>query len=98
MSNVNTYDSLGRSVKSTVLDKKGEVLQETEQVYDNVGHVIQTVMTELSATSKKNFSRKQFNAQWYDPLGRAIADAQFGANGGKAFKREKKIPGSGLVY
>ena len=95
--NVNTYDSLGRTVKSAVLGKNGEVLLETEQIYDNAGHVIQTVTAELSATSTKNFSRKQFSAQWYDPSGRSIASAQFGTNGGKALKREKKVPGKGLV-
>ena len=94
---VSTYDSLGRSVKSAVLNKKGEVLQETEHVYDNIGNVIQTVSTELSATAKKNFSRKQFSAQWYDPMGRSVANAQFGTNGGKTLKREKKVPCSGLV-
>ena len=95
--NVMTYDSLGRTVKSAMLGKKGEALQETEQVYDNAGHVIQTVSTELSATSTKNFSCKQLSAQWYDPMGRSVADAQFGTNGGKVFRREKKIPDSGLV-
>jgi hypothetical protein len=58
-----------------VLNAKNEVLQETEQVYDNAGNVIATVTTELSATSKKNFSRKQFTAAWCDPMGRVITTA-----------------------
>jgi len=72
-------------------------LLKTEQVYDNAGHVLQTITTELSATAKKNFSRKQFTAAWYDPMGRFVANAQFGTNGGKVFRREKKIPVKGLV-
>ena len=97
LTNVTNYDSLGRSVCSAVLNKNNEVIQETEQVYDNAGNAIATVMTELSATSKKDFSRKQFTSAWFDPMGRSVANAQFGTNGGKAFQREKKVPDSGLI-
>ena len=92
LTNVSTYDSLGRTVKSAVLGKQGETLQETEQVYDNAGHVISTISTELSATNRKNFSRKQFTAAWYDPMGRSVASAQFGTNGGKVFRRSAAVP------
>jgi len=97
VSNVNYHDSLGRTVKTAVLGKNGEVLQETDQIYDNAGNVIQTISAEFSATSKKDFMRKQFSAQWFDPTGRSVASAQFGTNGGKEFRREKTVPGTGLV-
>ncbi|MCL2120048.1 MAG: hypothetical protein FWH27_16650, partial [Planctomycetaceae bacterium] len=97
LTNVTSYDSLGRAVRSAVLNKTGEELQTSEQVYDNAGNIIATVTTELSATSKKDFSRKQFTAAWYDPMGRAIANGQFGTNGGKPFERDKVVPGTGLV-
>ena len=92
ITNVSTYDSLGRTVKSVVLGKNGEVLQETEQVYDSAGNVIQTISTERSATSKKKFSRKQFSASWFDPMGRSIASANYGTNGGKELNRPTVVP------
>jgi RHS repeat-associated protein len=85
LTHVNTYDSLGRTVKSAVLGKDNTLLQETEHVYDHAGNVVQTIKVELSATSKKGFSRKQFSANWYDPMGRPVANAQFGTNGGKTY-------------
>jgi len=92
ITNVSTYDSLGRTVKTAVLGKDGKALQETEQVYDNAGHVIQTTSTELSATSNKDFVRKQFSAAWYDPMGRSIASANYGTNGGKKLNRPTVVP------
>ena len=59
--------------------------------------IVELVESAASDTSNKKFSRKQFAARWYDPMGRSVADAQFGTNGGKALQREKKIPDKGLV-
>ena len=84
---VTAYDSLGRVVSAaTQLDEV--VFEKTETSYDDLGHVLQTAFSQRLADG---FGfRTSYTANWYDPAGRSVASANYGALA--SFTRPATVP------
>jgi len=80
------------------------ILEQTETHYDAVGNVIQTTNRQrhhnapasqtgaLGDASTDPKARVTYTAHWHDALGREIATANYGTNGGTALVRPDTIP------
>lgn len=84
---VTAYDSLGRVVSAAIqLDEV--VFEKTETSYDDLGHVLQTAFSQRLADG---FGfRTSYTANWYDPAGRSVASANYGALA--SFTRPATVP------
>lgn len=84
---VTAYDSLGRVVSAAIqLDEV--VFEKTETSYDDLGHILQTAFSQRLADG---FGfRTSYTANWYDPAGRSVASANYGALA--SFTRSATVP------
>lgn len=92
-----TYAEAGTVVDDTILE-------ETETDYDNASKVIQTTTRQryhnapasqtgaLGDPSSEPKARVTYTTQWHDAIGREIATAAYGTNGGTALDRPDTIP------
>jgi rfaE bifunctional protein nucleotidyltransferase chain/domain len=94
-------DETAYSEASTLSDDT--LLDQTEFSYDAASNVIQTTLKQRyhnatgtgelngpSGTQPK--SRSTYTAEWHDPLGRVIATAAYGTNGGSSLSRPSTVP------
>jgi RHS repeat-associated protein len=86
------------------------ILEQSETIYDDASTVLQTTrrqryhnaaasqLGQLGNPSTDPCARVVYQAQWADPLGRTVAVADFGTNGGLALSRPSTIPtGSAII-
>ena len=95
------YNSLGRVIKTDVALPDGTVYQQTEYVYDAVGHTIMTVSAERQLNQSGTGAllidaapqgRFHFTASWFDGAGREIASADYGTNGNEPLVAPLTVP------
>src|SRR5262249_5724013 len=79
------------------------LLEQTEQAYDAAGNLIQTTVRQRyhsatgtgelgSPSSTQPKARVTYSASWHDGMGRVVAMADYGTNGGTALVRPSTIP------
>ena len=96
------YDSLGNVKQSYISDATGTIrYSQTDTTYDAVGNVIMVAQGDrLSTTSATGTlsqagtpqARFRYSMMWYDGLGRSIATADYGYNGGSVPSRPVTVP------
>ncbi len=79
------------------------ILTQTETTYDAAGNVVEVLLREryhnatglggLGSPGVAPNARVTYKAMWQDPLGRVIAAADYGTNGGTALARPSTDPG-----
>lgn len=98
------YDTAETSYSDAGSVTDDVILEQNETSYDSAGNVLQTTSRQryhnvpdtqlgpLGDPSTTPKARVTYTAQWADPLGRTVAAANYGTNGGSALSRPSTIP------
>ena len=92
------YDAGDTSYATATTVTGDTVFEQSVMTYDNVGNVILAASAKRkvnqNATGELTLSTARFQnvANWYDPVGRLIASANYGTNGDTALTRPATVP------
>ena len=97
------YDGAGSDDPTSIA--ANVVLSESQTTYDDASHVLMSTSKDRlhNATGNGSLngpsgsqpkSRDSYSAMWYDEIGRSIASASYGTNGGSAVTRPDSAPAS----
>ncbi|MCG8651129.1 MAG: hypothetical protein MI861_14925, partial [Pirellulales bacterium] len=96
----NEYNNLGRvTVSLTAYEDNSApndevVITKNEMVYDQAGNLLSTTVNQRDTNTPvaSPTFRASYSANWYDGIGRQIAGADYGTNGGTAWTRPATTP------